>query len=177
MKKLILFLVPLFLTNCLFAQDNQSKKEDNQFDLDCTVKSYTSRIKKFDLKITEKGKLYKEISSKKGQVELSLPKGSQFMLEFCAEGHFTKRFAISTEVLDDVKSVPVFDLTINMVEESLPLLMTQDLDLLDFPVAFFAYDSTRKDFYDKNKYYSDIISNGLHESTQQFLKESALLYE
>ena len=82
------------------------------------------------------------------------------MLEFeCLDGdHYIKRIAFNTNIPYDVKKIPFFDLTINLVEKKMWNIKENDKDILDYPVAYLNYDYKRKLWYDKNAKYSRVIN-------------------
>ena len=71
--------------------------------------------------------------------------------------HYIKRIAFNLNP-DEIKKIPFFDLTINLVEKGLWNIKESDKDILDYPVAYLNYDYKRKLWYDKNDKYSRVIN-------------------
>ena len=95
-----------------------------------------------------------------GRYDLLLPLENEILLEFISETHYTKRIAFNTHV-NGKRKLPFFDLKINLYEIDLWNLSTENLDLMDFPVAYIKYDFKKKIFFDFNQKYSKIISKEL----------------
>ncbi len=95
-----------------------------------------------------------------GRYDILIPLETEVLLEFIAQDHYTKRIAFDTHV-NGKKKLPFFDLKINLHEKNLWNLSDENLDLMDFPVAFIKYDFKKKVFFDFNKKYSQIISKEL----------------
>jgi len=175
MKK-ILLLMAISFTFSSFAieKDKRGKTEalDKTFKIKSDFYSSNEKMKNATLRITENGVTYKVIPTENGKIEFTLPRNSQFMLEFSSEGHFTKRIAINTELSSSINKVPMLMLTMVLIEKDIPYLLKEDLELFDFPLVYMAFNSTGKYYYDKNKYYSEIIINGLNEGVKRYFNET-----
>ena len=95
-----------------------------------------------------------------GKYDLHLEFNHKILLEFeCLDDkHYVKRIAFNTNLPEEVRKIPFFDLTINLVEKRLWNIKDKDLDILDLPVAYLNYDYKKKIWYDKNAKYSRVIN-------------------
>jgi len=181
MKTLLITIAALTFSLTSFGHNDKKAKrtasnQDKTFRISSDFMNGTDKMKNATLRITQNGVTYEEYSTESGKIRFTLPKNSQFMLEFSSDGYFTKRIAINTEVSDNTEDVPQLMLTMELVKENAPKLMEKDLDLLDFPLVYMAFDSDEEYFYDKNKYYSEIIVESLNESAKKFYKKNRFSY-
>jgi hypothetical protein len=173
MKKLALLPITLLLLTFGYAQADK-KKDNMSFEVTSVIKCENRKLKEGKLLIYKEGVLIDEMETENGKFELTLPKGSHYMLEFRNEECFTKRIALNTTTEDNEADVPVLDLTMTLIPIASNYIAEEDLDLFDFPVAYIAYDVKKKEYYDKNKTYSKIIMDDIYESEKRQLKESGL---
>lgn len=155
---------------------DKPESPDNTFKIKSNFYDSNEKVKNASLRITQNGITYKEFSTSNGKIEFTLPRNSQFMLEFSADGHFTKRIAINTELSNSINKVPMLMLSMTLIERSTPNLLEKDLELFDFPLVYLAFNSIKKYYYDRNKYYSEIIIKGLNESAKRYFDEKGFSF-
>lgn len=172
MRKLIVIFM-FFISMKIVARHNVNNQDPQPlFGVECFIKSDDKKIKETtSVRVISKGKLINTIDVIKGKGEIELPLDNEYLLEFISEGFFVKRIAINTHIEQGVEVVPLLELTIHMVKSDKPNISKEDYDLLDFPVAYMAYDE-KKGFYDINKAYSKILSKSIQDSEKKYLREN-----
>ena len=145
-------IAPLFL----FAQ----KEAKNKLQVKGQIVNSLGRVSNVFIRLVEKNKTADTILVKSGRYDIYIPLETEILIEFIAENHYTKRIAFDTHV-NGKKKLPFFDLKINLNEISLWNLSEENIDLMDFPVAYIRYNFKKKLFYDSNEKYSRIISKEL----------------
>lgn len=171
MRKLIVIF--MFLVSIKISAQKTTNNQDPQplFGVECFVKSDDRKIKEVTIvKIYSQGKLINKVEVQNGKGEIDLPLNNEYLLEFIVEGFFNKRIAINTHIKPGVEMVPLLELTMNMVKLKQPNISVDDYDLLDFPVAYMAYDD-KDGFYDINKEYSAIIKKAIQNSGKRYLHQ------
>lgn len=118
------------------------------------------RVSNVIIRLIRKDSFIDTISISNGRYDILLPLENEILLEFISENHYTKRIAFNTHV-NGRKKLPFFDLKINLHQIDLWNLSADNLDLMDFPVAYIKYDFKKKIFFDFNQKYSKIISKEL----------------
>lgn len=175
MSRNIIILLVLFLGIKISAQQPIEKIiAPDPFLVKCFIKSDDKKVKQTTVRVICQGKLFKTVEVKKGKVELELPSNDEYLLEFISDGFFAKRIAINTHLDVGVEKVPLLELTMNLVKVDQPKMLKEDYDLLDFPVAYMAFN-TEEGFYDINKKFSKILYKTIHESEKKYLREGKVL--
>lgn len=118
------------------------------------------RVSNVIIRLIRKDSFIDTIFISNGRYDILLPLENEILLEFISENHYTKRIAFNTHV-NGRKKLPFFDLKINLHQIDLWNLSADNLDLMDFPVAYIKYDFKKKIFFDFNQKYSKIISKEL----------------
>ena len=134
--------------------------EDTRLHIKGKTFNSVGKVHNVSIRIVHDNGVIDTILSNNGKYNLHLEFNHKILLEFeCLDGnHYTKRIAFNTNIPEEVKKIPFFDLTINLVEKRLWNIKDKDLDILDLPVAYLNYDYERKIWYDKNAKYSRIIN-------------------
>lgn len=171
MKKISItkyFLIILFLPFSILSQSNDlnqskvSKYELEDHRLHIKGKSFNSsgKVHNVRIRIVHDDGVIDTLLSSNGKYNLHLEMNHKILIEFeCLDNmHYIKRIAFNTQVPDNIKRIPFFDLTMNLVEKNLWEIKDSDLDLLDLPVAYLNYDLERGLWYDKNAAFSRIIN-------------------
>jgi len=123
----------------------------------------TGKVKNVSIRIVHDDGVIDTVMAKNGKYNLHLELNHKILLEFeCLDvKHYTKRIAFNTNVPKDIKRVPYFDLTINLVEMTLFDSNENDTFLLDVPVGFLTFDSKKGVWFDNNAKYSRVINTKL----------------
>lgn len=173
MKKLITLTAILLLSSSLFQAHYAAKPNpdaSSSLSVKCLVKNYQQRLKKVTVTIYKEGMIYTCFEAENRKIEVDLPIGSHYLLEFQSEMHFTKRIAVSTDMQESDSEIPKLDLTMTLIPITFNYLSDEDLDLLDFPVAYLAYDHNKKTYYDKNEVYSEVLLKHINQKSQEHMK-------
>lgn len=173
-RNIILLLTLFFIIKSNAQQPIEKILTQDPFLVKCFIKSNDKKVKQTTVKVICQGKLYKTIEVKNGKVEIELPCNDEYLIEFIADGFFVKRIAINTHVEVGVEKVPLLELTMNLVKAHKPGILEEDYDLLDFPVAYMAFN-LEEGFYDINKEHSAILYKTLYESEKKYLQEGKVL--
>ena len=149
---LFLLIAPFFL--------HSQKKPKNKLQIKGQIVNSLGRVSNVVIRLIEKNKIPDTIIAKSGRYDILIPLETEILIEFIADNYYTKRIAFDTHV-NGKKKLPFFDLKINVNEIALWNLSEDNLDLMDFPVAYIRYNFKKKLFYDSNEKYSRIISKEL----------------
>ncbi len=167
MKRLIILSSLILLACSSFAQNDVE-----HFEVRFIMKDFNKKLKEAKLLVYNNGTLYKTYETSNGKFNLELPINDVFMFEFTSSQHYTKRIAINTEIDNHVHYVPELDLTMSLIPTNIQYLANEDLDLLDFPVAYISFDGKKNEFFDINESYSKILINEIEKSNQNYLAEN-----
>ncbi len=169
MKTLTPIILALFVALSSFASFNPSEASANkEFHLKCTIKNSFKKLKHVKLYIYEDGKKIDVITAHNGKFKFSLPLDKEVMLEFNCDNYVSKRIAFNTNLEDENIDLPVFSMTLNLYQKDNLFMSEQDEDLLDFPVAYIAFDEEKQEFYDKNDSYSKVLAKEIDKSMESF---------
>lgn len=141
--------------NTLKAQES---KEDRMLNIKGGIVNMSGKVKNAIIRIVHDNGIVDTIYSKKGKYNLHLEVNHKILIEFIAAGHYTKRVGFNTEVPETQKSIPLFDLTINLVETDLWQIKEEDEDVFDLLVPYLTYNSKKKMWYDQNSKYNRVIN-------------------
>jgi hypothetical protein len=131
--------------------------------------NFDKKLKVAELLVYNGGVLYEKFETSNGKFDIALPINNTFMFEFKVNNHYSKRIAFNTETECLVGDIPELYLTMKLIPKDIQYLAKEDLDLLDFPVAYIAFDCAKKEFFDINKSYSKILNNEIDQNSQKFL--------
>lgn len=151
----LIFFLLFTIFNSLEAQES---KEDRMLNIKGSILNMGGKVKNTLIRIVHDDGVVDTVVSKKGKYNLRLEVNHKILIEFISEGNYTKRIAFNTQVPKSQKSIPFFDLTINLVETDLWKIREEDEDVLDLPVAYITYNSKKKLWYDQNSKYSRVIN-------------------
>jgi hypothetical protein len=100
------------------------------------------------------------IMSNSGKYNLYLELNHKILIEFESldNKHFIKRIAFNTYVPSEIKKIPFFELTMNLIEKDKWNVIEKDEGIFDLPIAYLFYDFEKKLWYDKNNIQSKIIN-------------------
>ena len=123
----------------------------------------TGKVKNVSIRIVHDDGVIDTVLAKNGKYNLHLELNHKILLEFeCLDvKHYTKRIAFNTNVPKNIKKIPLFNLTINLVEVSLFDSDENDTFLLDIPVGYLTYNSKNGVWFDSNAKYSRVINTKL----------------
>jgi hypothetical protein len=154
-----------FLTLAVFilfssynSVQSQESNEDRMLNIKGSIINMGGKVKNTTIRIVHDNGVVDTVMSKKGKYNLRLEVNHKILIEFISEGNYTKRIAFNTEVSKSQKSIPFFELTINLVETDLWRIKEEDEDVFDLPVAYITYNSKKKMWYDQNSKYSRVIN-------------------
>ena len=121
----------------------------------------TGKVKNVSIRIVHDDGVIDTVLAKNGKYNLHLELNHKILLEFeCLDvKHYTKRIAFNTNVPNNIKKIPLFNLTINLVEVSLFDSDENDTFLLDVPVGYLTYNSKNGVWFDSNAKYSRVINS------------------
>ena len=154
-KYFLIFICFLFSFQNLNSQDSSDKRK---LQVKGAVKNMEGKVKNTTIRIVYENGDVDSVFCKKGKYNFFLQVNRKILIEFINNDHYTKRIAFNTEILKSQKGIPLFDLTINLVEMGVWNIKEQDEDVLDMPVAYIKYNSKRKIWYDQNAKYSRVIN-------------------
>ena len=141
--------------NTLEAQES---KEDRMLNIKGGIVNMGGKVKNSIIRIIHDDGVVDTVVSKKGKYNLHLEVNRKILIEFISEGHYTKRVGFNTEVQKTQKSIPLFDLTINLVETDLWQIKEEDEDIFDLLVPYLTYNSKKKMWYYQNSKYNRVIN-------------------
>lgn len=174
MKKLITLAAILLLSASVINSYGATKPDPvaaSSLSVKCLVKNHEQRLKKVTITVYKEGLVYASFETENGKIEVDLPVGSHYLLEFQSEMHFTKRIAINTDIQITESELPALDLTMTLIPTAFNYLSDEDLDLLDFPVAYLAYDQGKKAYYDKNEGHSAVLMKHIDQKSKEHMKK------
>lgn len=155
-KYFLIFIYILFsFQNFLFSQDSTEKRK---IQLKGIVKNMDGKVKNTTIRIVYENGEVDSVFCKKGKYDLYIKVNRKILIEFITKDNYIKRIAFNTEISKSQKSIPFFDLTINLVEKGIWNIKEEDEDVLDMPVAYLKYSTKRKVWYDQNAKYTRIIN-------------------
>jgi hypothetical protein len=155
-KFLTLFVFIIFsFFNTLKSQES---KEERMLNIKGGIVNMSGKVKNAIIRIIHDDGVVDTIVSKKGKYNLHLEVNHKILIEFISKGHYTKRVGFNTEVPKTQKSIPLFDLTINLVETDLWQIKEEDEDVFDLLVPYLTYNSKKKMWYDQNSKYNRVIN-------------------
>ena len=118
------------------------------------------KLKNFDFNVFENGKVIYSHQCTNGKFEYTLPYNSSVMVEFNADGHFSKRIALESNSKARLGDGPVLSMTVTLLSTNRFPELDEIQDLLDFPAAFITYDRAGVS-YDKNEEFTRVINDAL----------------
>lgn len=154
LKKITLLLLTF---SCFFILGQENK---NKLQVKGQIVNSLGKVTDVTIRLVYSNSIIDTILASNGRYDILLPLENKILLEFISTNHYTKRIAFDTHV-NGKKKLPFFDLKINLHEIDLWNLSAENLDLMDFPVAYIKYDFKKKIFFDFNQKYSKIISKEL----------------
>tara|TARA_B110000305_G_scaffold89472_1_gene100872 strand:+ start:109 stop:651 length:543 start_codon:yes stop_codon:yes gene_type:complete len=167
-KKPILILFISLLTFTFFSQSVKSNENeilnystnDHRLHIKGQTFNTTGKVHDVRIRIVHDDGVIDTVNSKNGKYNLHLEMNHKILLEFeCLDNkHYIKRIAFNTNVPNNTKKIPYFDLTINLVEKDKWNVKDKDEGIFDLPVAYLNFDFEKKLWYDKNDAYSRIIN-------------------
>ena len=167
-KKPILILFISLLTFTFFSQSVKSNENeilnystnDHRLHIKGQTFNTTGKVHDVRIRIVHDDGVIDTVNSKNGKYNLHLEMNHKILLEFeCLDNkHYIKRIAFNTNVPNNTKKIPYFDLTINLVEKDKWNVKDKDEGIFDLPVAYLNFDFVKKLWYDKNDAYSRIIN-------------------
>lgn len=166
--------IALFLVTTQALDAHAMTKNPNSidpFEIKCTMKNHEIMLKKAELVIYKEGQVFKKIETTNGEFEIELPAGGNYLLEFIVDSHFTKRIAVNTIVDNLNQDVPPLDLTMTLIPTEYFFLPEYDQDLLDFPVAYLAFDGEKNTFFDINEEYSKVLMKDINKKSKKYMKQ------
>lgn len=158
---------PIKFIYCLFSllilpslTINSQDNPDKRLHIKGKVLNNDGRVNNVQIRIVHDNGVVDTVLAKKGKYNLHLELNHKILLEFeCLDtDHYTKRIAFNTNVPKSVKKIPYFDLTMNLVDNSLFKIKEQDKDLMDLPVGYLNYNSRKGIWFDRNAKYSRVIN-------------------
>ena len=90
------------------------------------------------------------VFAEKANHSIHIPVNKHVLLEFICEGHVTKRVAFNTDVPDDLKNIPFFDLVVELIEEDFLMTLENHKEiktLMDFPVGYISFNPRERSWY------------------------------
>ncbi len=169
MKNLIPILSIMLLTVCSSYANSKSPNPVNDvFEIRCIMKDHEKKLKDAEVVIYKEGQIFLTLNTTNGKLDVNLPKGSHYLLVFKSDKHFSKRIAVNTELEASDEEVPRLDLTMTLVPKDLEYLAKEDQDLLDFPVAYLAYDPNKGIYFDKNEQFSNVLLKDIQKKSKQY---------
>ena len=167
-KKTIKSLFFILFPFALFSQTAKSIKmevlnystEDHRLHIKGQTLNTMGKVHEVRIRVVHDDGVIDTINSKNGKYNLHLEMNHKILIEFeCLDNkHYIKRIAFNTNVPNDTKKIPYFDLTMNLVEKDKWNVKDKDEAIFDLPVAYLNYDFDKKLWYDKNDKYSRIIN-------------------
>ena len=124
----------------LFSQKKNERHLNIHFQVNNTFGELTNLVIR---EIYESG--FKDtVFAEKANHSIHIPVNKHVLLEFICEGHVTKRVAFNTDVPDDLKNIPFFDLVVELIEEDFLMTLENHKEiktLMDFPVGYTSFSS------------------------------------
>jgi len=171
MKNLVLTFAILLSSVALNEAYSNNDTPKRTFEIKCVMKSYEKKLKKAEVKIYREGSLLEKIETNNGKFNIKLPPGGDYLLEFSSDEHHTKRIGFNTELDYKDTEVPGLDLTMTLMPSIYEHLPEEDMDLLEFPVAYIGFNERSKSYYDINSKYSDVLIKNIELKSKIFMEE------
>jgi len=146
--------------NTIVAQESVASFDELTLTVKGNVVNTVEKVKEFGFNVFENGKVIYSHHSTNGKFEYRLPYNSSVMIEFMAEGHYTKRIALATNSKARLGDSPTLSMTMTLISTARYPELQKVQDLLDFPAAFITYDRAGVS-YDKNEDFSRVINDAL----------------
>ena len=162
MRKLA-FLILLFIYSSLFSQNEDSRSLHIHFKVTNSFGELTNLIVR---EIYEDGAI-DTIYTEKANHSIEIKVNEHVLLEFICKGHITKRVAFNTDVPDELKVLPFFDLIVELIEEDLLKSIENKEEiktLMDFPIGYIKYSSSTRDWYNSQLELTKTINKLIKKS-------------
>ena len=162
MRLLILF---LFFLNCFsfFSQNEDIRHLHIHFKVTNAFGELTNLIVR---EIYEDGAI-DTIYTEKANHSIDIDVNEHVLLEFICKGHVTKRVAFNTDVPDELKVLPFFDLVVELIEEDLlnSIENKEEIQtLMDFPMGYIKYSTSSRDWYNSQLEFTKTINKLIKKS-------------
>jgi len=148
------------IENTSIAQENVASFDELTLTVKGNVVNTVEKVKEFDFNVFENGKVIYSHHSNNGKFEYRLPYNSSVMIEFIADGHYTKRIALATNSKARLGGGPTLSMTMTLISTMRYPELQKMQSLMDFPAAFITYDRAGVS-YDKNEDFSRVINSAM----------------
>jgi len=147
----------------LFSQKENERHLNIHFQVNNTFGELTNLVIR---EIYESG--FKDtVFAEKANHSILIPVNKHVLLEFICEGHVTKRVAFNTDVPDDLKNIPFFNLVVELIEEDFLMSLENQKEiktLMDFPVGYISFNPRERSWYNSQENITKTINKLIKKS-------------
>lgn len=107
------------------------------------------------------------VFAEKANHSIHIPVNKHVLLEFICEGHITKRVAFNTDIPDNLKNIPFFNLVVELIEEDFLMSLENHKEiktLMDFPVGYINFSSSEGSWYNSQENITKTINKLIKKS-------------
>ena len=147
----------------LFSQNEKERHLNVHFKVNNTFGELTNLVIREVYENGQKDTVFAE----KANHSIHIPVNKHVLLEFICEGHVTKRVAFSTDVPDDLKNIPFFDLVVELIEEEFLMSLENQKEiktLMDFPVGYISFNPRERSWYNSQENITKTINKLIKKS-------------
>ena len=159
----LFFFILLVFSFSLFSQQEDKRHLNVHFRVNNTFGELTNLVIR---EIYESG--FKDtVFAEKANHSIRIPVNKHVLLEFICEGHVTKRVAFNTDVPDDLKNIPFFNLVVELIEEDFLMALENHGEirtLMDFPVGYINFDTSEGLWYNSQENITKTINKLIKKS-------------
>ena len=159
----LFFSIILISSFSLFSQQEDKRHLNVHFRVNNTFGELTNLVIR---EIYESG--FKDtVLAEKANHSIHIPVNKHVLLEFICEGHLTKRVAFNTDVPDDLKNIPFFNLVVELIEEDFLMTLENHEEiktLMDFPVGYICFNSSERSWYNSQENITKTINKLIKKS-------------
>ena len=107
------------------------------------------------------------VFTEKANHSIHIPVNKHVLLEFICKDHVTKRVAFNTDVPDDLKNIPFFNLVVELIEEDFLMTLENQKEiktLMDFPVGYISFNPRERSWYNSQENITKTINKLIKKS-------------
>ena len=153
----LFFCFVLICSISLFSQKENERHLNVHFQVKNTFGELTNLVIR---EIYESG--FKDtVFTGKANHSIHIPVNKHVLLEFICKDHVTKRVAFNTDVPDDLKNIPFFNLVVELIEEDFLMTLENQKEiktLMDFPIGYINFNSSEGAWYNSQENITKTIN-------------------
>ena len=161
--RVLFFCFILMSSFSLFSQNEKERHLNVHFKVNNTFGELTNLVIREVYENGQKDTVFAE----KANHSIHIPVNKHVLLEFICEGHVTKRVAFNTDVPDDLKIIPFFNLVVELIEEDFLMSLENQKEiktLMDFPVGYISFNPKERSWYNSQENITKTINKLIKKS-------------